>query len=373
MEKSVCPYISVAEKLKLFRPGVIGIVEHYSTGIRKLDEMLGGGLYSGLIFLGARPGMGKSTLALQIASEVAAGGVPVLFYSLEMPAIRMESKILNRALHMEEDMAEITSDWFLRAENMDKKQVWERVEKVQEKIGSRYENLYIKERDRISFSAEDIIADVENFIKITGRKPVVFVDYLQILSACAASRNLADKQKTDENINALSSLSNKHDMVVFVISSLNREAYKNAQKPLQMDSFKETGGIEYSASVILGLQPRNLMQEGYDHEEAMSKPVRELELVFLKQRYGATGKNASVPLDFYPAWDLYKEKGIEEKDRQEKDPQEQKEQEKKRTSVKTEKKQTPGRRVRKKEELSPTPDAYSSALLEKYYALNGEK
>ena len=56
--------------------------------------MLGGGLYAGLMFLGARPGMGKSTFALQIASEIAAAGSPVLFYSLEMPSVRMEAKIL---------------------------------------------------------------------------------------------------------------------------------------------------------------------------------------------------------------------------------------------------------------------------------------
>jgi len=45
---------------------------------------------AGLTFLGARPGMGKSTFALQIASEIAAAGSPVLFYSLEMPSVRME-------------------------------------------------------------------------------------------------------------------------------------------------------------------------------------------------------------------------------------------------------------------------------------------
>ena len=54
--------------------------------------MLGGGLYAGLTFLGARPGMGKSTFAPQIASEIAATGSPVLFYSLEMPSVRMEAK-----------------------------------------------------------------------------------------------------------------------------------------------------------------------------------------------------------------------------------------------------------------------------------------
>ena len=304
-EKNKSEYVPVSERLKLFRPGMIKTVEHYPTGIQKLDQMLGGGLYAGLIFLGARPGMGKSTLALQIASEVAAGGTPVLFYSLEMPAIRLESKILNRAIHLEQKDSPITSDWLLRTENTGKSEEWEMAEEVGERISSRYSQLYIKERKQISFSAEDVIADVERFMEQTGKKPVVFVDYLQILSACTFGRNQADKQRTDENINALSSLSNKHDMAVFVISSLNRESYKNTQKPLQMDSFKETGGIEYSASVILGLQSRKLQNENYDHEAEMSKDMRELEIVFLKQRYGRTGQNANVPVDFYPAYDLY--------------------------------------------------------------------
>ena len=144
---------------------------------------------------------------------------------------------------------------------------------------------------------------------------MVFVDYLQILSACASTRGTADKQRNDENINVLSSLSNKYDMAVFVISSLNRESYRNAQKPIQLDSFKETGGIEYSASVILGLQLRNIEIVGAMHESAMSSPVRKLELVFLKQRYGMTGTGANVALDFYPAKDLYLEYGAEESSR----------------------------------------------------------
>lgn len=82
-------FISVSERLKRFKPNSgRRTVKHYPTGIKKLDQMLGGGLYAGLTFLGARPGMGKSTFALQIASEIAAAGSPVLFYSLEMIPLR---------------------------------------------------------------------------------------------------------------------------------------------------------------------------------------------------------------------------------------------------------------------------------------------
>ena len=53
-------FISVSERLKRFKPASgRRTVKHYPTGIKKLDQMLGGGLYAGLTFLGARPGMGK--------------------------------------------------------------------------------------------------------------------------------------------------------------------------------------------------------------------------------------------------------------------------------------------------------------------------
>ncbi len=310
-EQTSGKFVSVSERLKRFKPASgRRTVKHYPTGIRKMDQMLGGGLYAGLTFLGARPGMGKSTFALQIASEIAAAGSPVLFYSLEMPSVRMEAKILNRAIHMRYPNSSLTADWFLREENNTGKQKgWKLVEKVETEISGSYDKMYIKEREKLSFSGRDIVQDVEMFMNEKKEKPVVFVDYLQILSSCTGNRNATERQKNDENINALSSLSNKYDLSVFVISSLNRESYRDEQRPLRMDSFKETGGIEYSASVILGLQPRNIRQPKFNYEQEMSKEIRELEIVFLKQRYGVTGMKANVSVDFHAAKDLYMEKG----------------------------------------------------------------
>ena len=304
-------FISVSERLKRFKPNSgRRTVKHYPTGIKKLDQMLGGGLYAGLTFLGARPGMGKSTFALQIASEIAAAGSPVLFYSLEMPSVRMEAKILNRAIHMRYPNSSLTADWFLREENNTGKQKeWKLVEKVGEEISGSFDRMYIKERKKLSVSGRDIVQDVEMFMNEKKEKPVVFVDYLQILSSCTGNRNATERQKNDENINELSGLSNKYDLAVFVISSLNRESYREEQRPLRMDSFKETGGIEYSASVILGLQPRNIRQPKFNYEQEMSKDIRELEIVFLKQRYGISGMKANVSVAFFASKDLYTEKG----------------------------------------------------------------
>ena len=209
-EQAAGNFISVSERLKQFKPASgRRTVKHYPTGIKKLDQMLGGGLYAGLTFLGARPGMGKSTFALQIASEIAAAGSPVLFYSLEMPSVRMEAKILNRAIHMRYPNSSLTADWFLREENNTGKQKdWKLVEKVGKEISGSFDKMYIKERKKLSVSGRDIVQDVEMFMNEKKEKPVVFVDYLQILSSCTGNRNATERQKNDENINELSGLSN---------------------------------------------------------------------------------------------------------------------------------------------------------------------
>ena len=246
-EQAAGNFISVSERLKQFKPASgRRTVKHYPTGIKKLDQMLGGGLYAGLTFLGS----------------------PVLFYSLEMPSVRMEAKILNRAIHMRYPNSSLTADWFLREENNTGKQKdWKLVEKVGKEISGSFDKMYIKERKKLSVSGRDIVQDVEMFMNEKKEKPV------------------------------------------FVISSLNRESYREEQRSLRMDSFKETGGIEYSASVILGLQPRNIRQPKFNYEQEMSKEVREQEIVFLKQRYGISGMKANVSVDFHAAKDLYTEKG----------------------------------------------------------------
>ena len=128
--------------------------------------------------------MGKSTFALQIASEIAAAGSPVLFYSLEMPSVRMEAKILNRAIHMRYPHSSLPADWFLREENNTGKQKdWKLVEKVGKEISGSFDKMYIKERKKLSVSGRDIVQDVEMFMNEKKEKPVVFVDYLQILPA----------------------------------------------------------------------------------------------------------------------------------------------------------------------------------------------
>lgn len=305
--KSKESFTSAFEELQSFSPGAMETVRHFSTGIDKLDDILGGGLYPGLTVIGAIPGMGKSTFALQIAADIAYAGHPVLFYSLEMPKNRVLAKLLNREIHLQNKKSEITSDWLLREESRSVEYAdrWEFIDRVKESLDGHYDTLYIRTQNTSIFSAETLCRDTEKFINETGLLPVVFVDYLQYLSPRDGNRAMTDKQKNDDNIRELKNLSIRYGLPVAVISSLNRDAYRDERKPLKMDAFKETGDIEYTAAAIFGLQFREMKNQDFEKDKEMSQKERKLELVCLKQRYGMSGPSASVMLDFYPAKDLY--------------------------------------------------------------------
>lgn len=302
-------FVPVSEVMGEFRRGGVTPQRHCSTGIAGLDDVLGGGLYPGIVVLGAVPGMGKSTLALQIAAEVAKCGTPVLFYSLEMPSDRVVSKLLNREIHLRHPESDLTSDWLLREESHvnGSDSDWELVAEAQASVDEDYAELYVRDCASSAFSAVSLSEDVMRFVEEKKESPVVIVDYLQYLAPDENQNFLSDKQRTDASVKELKSLALRLKMPVVTISSLNRNSYG---KPLKMDSFKETGGIEYTASVVFGLELRN---SSGDMEQDLGREPRQLELKCLKQRYGRAGSSTGVELDFYASRDVFVEKGTKMK------------------------------------------------------------
>ena len=140
-----------------------------------------------------------------------------------------------------------------------------------------------------------------------GEAPVIIVDYLQLLAP--VNDRDTDKRNMDANVTALRQLARDMDTCVVVISTLNRSSYDGG---ISMDSYKESGSIEYGADVLLGLQPRGIYdvmnnpkkrqeQRAADiaaiqqrYREAATKPC---EVVVLKNRNGAI-PNCPAMLDF---------------------------------------------------------------------------
>lgn len=295
------------------------------TGFRALDKVLDGGLYEGLYILGALSSLGKTTLILQIADQMSEQGHDVMFFSLEQSRHELIAKSLSRFTaqiceKQDKDVWQKTK-WpqnaftirdIQKPHNTDNLQPGQ----LEAKAGAvcqyreKGKNLYIIEGIG-DIGVKDIRAAVERHIRATGNKPVVFVDYLQILTA-PDDKNRSDKQVVDINISDLKRLSRDLKLTIFGISSFNRESYSTN---VGMSAFKESGAIEYSSDVLIGLQFADIdyskqtdsgKQSIKDQiAEAKNKNPRPVQLVILKNRNGALG---DVEFEYFPAYNLYKEK-----------------------------------------------------------------
>jgi replicative DNA helicase len=103
----------------------------------------------------------------------------------------------------------------------------------------------------------------------------------------------------DSNLATFRKLADTGDIPILLISSFNRDSYHS---PVSLKSYKESGGIEYSADTLIGIQLRNIGCKGFDINKAMRQPVRDLELVILKQRYGELG---DLPIFFNPSANIF--------------------------------------------------------------------
>ena len=151
---------------------------------------------------------------------------------------------------------------------------------------------------------------VRRYIQETGHKPVVFIDYLQLIQP--ANSKLTGKDAVDENVKALKLLQRENDLVLFMISSFNRQNYLSVA---DFESFKESGIIEYSCDVVWALQllamncalfdtDKKLQTKRKFVHEAKNRVPRQIELVGLKNRYGRS--NTRYFFDYYAEYDLFK-------------------------------------------------------------------
>lgn len=251
------------------------------TGFDKLDSSLDQGLYEGLIVLGAIPSLGKTTFALQMALQMAEAGNHVYFYSLEQSARELTIKLLSNK--MSKPIADIRRiAWsFCKDQNISEQDQNNFVE-ASDSL-HKLNNFRIIERCR---SAEAIAKDVQRRYYRTGEQAMIIIDYLQILETPGA--RLTDKQAVDQNITALKRLSAEFHVPVMAISNLNRENY---DKDITMKAFKESGGIEYSTDVLLGMQ-FTAMQENKDNidlDQLKAANPRKVQIKILKNRNGQAG------------------------------------------------------------------------------------
>jgi KaiC/GvpD/RAD55 family RecA-like ATPase len=271
------------------------------TKIKGLDHTLGGGLYPGLYVMGAISSLGKTALALQLADKIAEQGQAVLFFSLEMARYEMTSRSLARVLFEKNGDLDLTTGHVINT-NYKGRDLWSQdyfkaaLEAYREGPAK---NLTLLEGD-YSINIESLQAEINNYVSRTGRRPVIFIDYLQVLRPL--DLKMSEKQHIDLTVVELKRISRDLDLPVIAISSFNRANYKNE---VNFEAFKESGAIEYTADVVLGLQLRGVNKEKSNINDLKNQDPRPLELVILKNRRGRAFE--VVPLDYWPRQNYFME------------------------------------------------------------------
>ncbi len=275
--------------------------ESINTGLYGLDKTLGGGLYPGLHTLGSISSLGKTALALLWADNIAAAGQNVLFFSLEMGKYEMVCRSLSRAMFENdgEDSTITTGDILkgrYRGEAVEKYPGYhEAISAYREKVAK---NITILEGN-FDVDVNVIRQQIKEHSYKTGKKPVVFIDYLQVIKPIDPRQS--EKQHIDQVVLELKRISRDFNIPVVAVSSFNRANY-NTQ--VTFESFKESGAVEYTSDTVMGLQLRGIGKD-VDVNELKIKEPRPLQLLVLKNRRGKAFEK--IDIDYYPKVNYFTE------------------------------------------------------------------
>lgn len=232
----------------------------YWSGFSHLDAVIGG-LRPGVFVIAAAPSAGKTTFIKQMADQVAEcnDGVPVLFFSYEQSASELRRKTLARLSKIDNQR--------IREGKVQEGDLAVAVEYIH-RFGRRLKVIEADVRHNVGMIR--LIAQREKHQ--TGKSPVIFVDYLQIMPA--ADLKMKDKRaEVDSLVSELRRLARDIDVPVIVISSMSRAAYNEAK----LSGFKESGGIEYGADLAAIMDVQAETPDGTE---------RSIDLVILKNRNG---------------------------------------------------------------------------------------
>ena len=300
---------STASYIKDFTDGIKANIDTpcIPTGYKGLDKALDGGLYEGLYIIGAISSLGKTTYIMQMADQIAMSGQDVLVFSLEMARTELMAKSISRntCAIAEARNIPMTNAKSLRGivrSHLYKGYSQEELDLIQlaTDVYAEYAgHIYISEAKE-PMGVMTIRQTVEKHISITGTRPVVVVDYIQILAP--ADVRATDKQNTDKAVLELKHISRDYKIPLIGISSFNRQNYN---EKISMLAFKESGAIEYSSDVLLGMQLQGTGEKGFDVNKAKEENPRKIEVTVLKNRNGKT--SGMIPYEYYPQFNYFEE------------------------------------------------------------------
>jgi len=259
-----------------------GKVTGISTGLRDLDRILAGLHRTDLLILAARPAMGKTALALNIAAAVASAGHGVGMFSLEMSAGQLTTRMLVARARV--------SAGAVRTGKLDRATDWPALVEAAE---AAY-RLPIFIDDTPGLTISQLRSKARRLKSKHPGLALLVVDYIGLMSG--DDKRASRQEQVAASSRGLKALAKELDVTVLALSQLNRAVEQRDPKIPQMSDLRESGAIEQDADVIMFIY-----RDEYYLKEASTRPG-EADVIVAKQRNGATG---TVPLAFQGEFTLF--------------------------------------------------------------------
>lgn len=263
---------SVTDRLNMLQK-IDGNISGVKSGFRDLDKITSGFQKGDLIILAARPAMGKTAFALNIAHNAAyKSEEPVAIFSLEMPAEQLVQRVIcsmggieGSSMRTGEILKTNANKYYAAAE---------RVSKC---------NMYIDDSPGIKIN--DIVAKSRKLKTEHGLKMIV-IDYLQLITS--ASKNKENRQQEVSEISrTLKALARELEVPVISLSQLSRSVEQRPNKRPMMSDLRESGAIEQDADIVSFIYREDYYKSQNDEETEENGLT---EIIIAKHRNGATGE-----------------------------------------------------------------------------------
>lgn len=280
------------------RNGIVGI----STGYQSLDYLTKGFKKQNMIIIGARPSVGKTAFCLNLLYNVARKEGPVIFFSLEMSATSILSRLLTLTTNLSSD--EINALDFMPDSKSEKLKVntngnpdiASKVDSLQHGLNTLSKlPFYIDENP--GTNVNDIAAKCRKLIKGQNiQAKLIAIDYLGLIGTTSKSDNRANQ--VAEITRAIKLLAKELNVPIIVLSQLSRDSAKRgADHKGQLTDLRDSGAIEQDADLVFFLNRPDYYNDNGDEkkqddipdEDQESKNISEVELSLKKNRDGALG------------------------------------------------------------------------------------
>ncbi len=266
MDKLVVQLLDRVEEMSQNPNDITGV----PSGFFDLDRMTSGMQAGDLIVLAARPSMGKTALAINIAEHVALKeDLPVAVFSMEMGASQLAIRIVGSIGRI--DQGRLRTGKLIDDE-------WPRLSEAIEKLKT--VSLSIDETPGLTTS--ELRASARRLARSCGKLGLVVVDYLQLMSGSGVGDGENRATELGEISRGLKMLAKELQCPVIALSQLNRGVEQRTDKRPMMSDLRESGAIEQDADVIMFIY-----RDDYYNKESKEPGVAEI--IIAKQRNGPTG------------------------------------------------------------------------------------